>query len=246
VPSSEQRSHPLRGRTVLHLAYADLQARFELITRCLPRLQSPSPRRRWFFVDVPIGATSGLEVVQLHTRTDRSIKADLEGWLESCRTRGLVTVASFADEAMVLDPRFFLDGRIPAFYLTAMADGSARAAGLLDRLGRPASEQHVEDEIAALYAELVPPRAARLRALELYATWLERTADGTVHQATEPAARPDRNVLRASLIARLAHTQAVQLRGPDEVGGLYREARLVRNVLRLESSTRSSTIAKGT
>ena len=223
----------------MHLAYASLQARFELITRFLPRLESASPSRRWFFVDVPIDATSGLEVMQLHAKTDRSAPADLVAWLDACRAARLVTAATFADTAWVLDPGLFLNYRVPVFYLAAMADGSERAAVLLDRVRGNPSEQQVAEEISTLYAQLVPSRAARLRALELYATWLERTAAGTADQAPPTAARPDRDTVRASLVARLAHTQAVRLLGPDYPGGLNREAGMVRSLLRQSSSTSS-------
>ncbi len=181
------------GRTVVHLVYAGLQARLELIARCLPRLQSESPPRRFFFVDVPLGATSGL--------------------------------------------------RVPPFYLTAMADGSARVATLLAELGGPASEQVVVDEIAALYASLVPRQAERRGALELYATWLERTAAGTVGDGSPHSSPtgPIGHIARASLIARLAHTQAVRLRGPDYPGGLDREAALVRSLLGEDPATSSPT-----
>jgi len=236
---------PRRNRTVLHIVYTDLDARLELITRFLPRLESPSPRRRWFFVDVPIGAWSGLEVVQLHAPTDRSVKADLDAWLATCRTRGLVAAASFAERAMVLDPGLFLDGRVPAFYLAAMADCSARAAVLLERHGGPAPDHAVADEIARLFANRIPPRAARRRALDLYATWLERTARGPSPEErverpdSESEPDPDKGTVRATLVARLAHTQAVRLQGPDYAGGLTREADLVRSLLRVEPTTSS-------
>lgn len=236
------RANPPRGRTVVHLVYADLQARFEVITRCLPRLESAAPRRAWFFVDVPVDTRAGLEVVQLHARTDRSVRADFEAWLEDCRAAGLITTATFADAAMVLDPELFVDHRVPAFYPLAMADGSARATVVLERSGWPVSEQVVADEITTLYADLVPQRAARLRALTLYATWLEWAAAPT-HGPTTP---PDRMTLRASLVARLAHTQAVRLRGPDYPGGLMREAEMVRSLLRQTAATTSSARGTGT
>lgn len=233
---------PLRGRTVVHLTYPDLQARFELITRCLPRLESATPTRRWFFADVPVGSHTGLEVVQLHARTDRSAQAELEAWLEGCRAAGLIATATFADTAMVLDPGLFPDHRVPVFYAPAMADGSARAAVVLERAGWPVSESGVAAEIAALYAELVPRPGARHMALELYATWLEWAAAPT----PSPSIRPDRTTVRASLVARLAHTQAVRLRGPDYPGGLIREAEMVRSLLRPVAATTSSARATGT
>jgi len=231
------------GRTVVHLVYAGLQARLELIARCLPRLQSESPPRRFFFVDVPLGATSGLEVVQLHPRSDSAVRSDLSAWLDSCRAHNLITTASFGGAPMVLNPAFFPNGRVPPFYLTAMADGSARVATLLAELGGPASEQVVVDEIAALYASLVPRQAERRGALELYATWLERTAAGTVGDGSPHSSPtgPIGHIARASLIARLAHTQAVRLRGPDYPGGLDREAALVRSLLGEDPATSSPT-----
>jgi hypothetical protein len=234
--------NPLRDRTVLHLAYLDEQARFELITRFLPRLESTSPRRRWFFVDVPIDTRSGLEVVQLHARTDRSVKADLVVWMNACRSARLITAATFADQAMVLDPGLFLDQRVPVFYPLAMADGSARAASVLGRLGRSASEPEVAGEIAALFTALVPTQITRRFALELYATWLDWAAAPTANVA----ARPDRMTIRASLIARLAHTQAVRLFGPDYSGELRREAEMVRSLLRQATTTSSSARGTGT
>ena len=127
-----------------------------------------------------------------------------------------------------------------------MVRGSARAATLLAQFGGPAPEDTVASEIGALYAELVPRRADRRLALELYAIWLERTAGGIVSDRSShssPKGCPLGNIGRASLVARLAHTQAVRLRGPDYPGGLNQEAALVRSLLRQEiaSSTLSPT-----
>ena len=225
------------ARTVAHVAYVDLQARLELITRYLPKLQSESPRRRWFFVDVPVGTTSGLEVVQLHQARDASAQSDLVNWLESGRAANLITSATFADASLVLQPAFFPNGRIPPSYLTAMADGSARAAALLAGFRGPAPESTVSSEIGTLYATLFPRPADRRLALELYATWLERIASGTIGDASKssPSGPAPRNIGCAGLVARLAHTQAVRLRGPDYPGGLNQEAALVRSLLRGET-----------
>lgn len=230
--ATAERLLALRDRTVVHLSYADLSARLALIARYLPGLQSESPLRRFFFVDVPVGTTSGLEVVQLHMPTDRLARSDLSDWLAVCRANNLITAASFAAAPLVLNPAFFPRRRVPPFYLQAMADCSARAATLLAHSGGPAPEDTVSSEIAALYTAYFPRRSNRRGALELYAAWLEHTATGSV--APTPT-RVDRQTVQWGLVARLAHTQAVRLRGPDYPGGLMREAALVRRLLRTET-----------
>ena len=236
------------GRSVIHLAYADLRARLALITGYLPRLQSNSPLRRWFFVDVPVGTTSGLEVVQLHPPADRLARSDLVEWLASCRATDLITSATFADASLVLQPAFFPNGQVPRFCLATMASCSARAAVLLGQHGGPVPEDTVATEISALYAEFFPRRADRHLALDLYATWLEHTASGTVVDRASQSS-PTGSPLGKSIgvVARLAQIQAVRLRGPDYPGGLIQEAALVRSLLRGETdpSTWSAT-ATGT
>jgi hypothetical protein len=75
----------------------------------------------------------------------------------------------------------------------------------------------------------------RRRALDLYASWLEHMATG---KAQRPAGPPPEWALRASYVARLAHTQVVRLQGPESAGGLLHEAALVRTLL---SSRRTGT-----
>src|SRR5579859_3176009 len=207
-----RRKAPL-ARTVLHVTYPDLAARLELITGRLGRLTSRQPLRQLFFADVPIADATGLEIVQLHERDDRPVLAELDEWRTSCCADGLIRTATPARASLVLDRRLFLGGRVPASYIAQMVIHSARAAEVLGRLGRPASEAEVARELAALYLRLLPGIRERQHALEWHAIWLERTANGTNHPGRQTIAVDPKSV-RASTIARLAHTQAVRLRGP--------------------------------
>jgi hypothetical protein len=224
---------------VVHLTYPDLAARLELITRRLGRLARCEPPRQLFFADVPVAGAAGLEIVQLHQRQDSSVWTDLAAWLASCHADGLIRTATQAEASLVLDPRLFLDGQVPTSHLVEMVGLSARAAEVLRRLQRPASEAEVRDELAALYTRLLPDERDRQHALELHARWLERAASGA-NQPRPPQAAPDPRTIVASRIARLAHTHAVRLRGPGYDDWLTLEARLVRQLVRSQPESRCS------
>jgi hypothetical protein len=154
--------------TVIHLSYPSHAARISLIAKHLPRL-----RQRWYFVDVP----PGLEVVLLQARRDSSAATHVAAWVDSCRAAGIVDAARYAAAPLALEPRLFFGRRAPAFYVTALAIGSARAAQLLDAHAGCASDEVIGTEVATLYASLFPRLSERRRALQHYATWLEQVAD---------------------------------------------------------------------
>jgi hypothetical protein len=224
------RRKPPLARTVLHISYPDLAARLELITARIGRLTSRQPWRQLFFADVPIGDAAGLEIVQLHQRNDGSVLAELDEWRTSCCADGLIRTATQARASLVLDRRLFLGGRVPASYVTEMVVDSDRAAEVLGRLRRAASEAEIASELEALYVRMLPDVRERQHALEWHAIWLERTANGTNHPGRQTVALDPKSI-RASRIARLAHTQAVRLRGPDYDDWLVREAKLVRELI---------------
>jgi hypothetical protein len=255
-----QHGQALRASTVLHISSLDPAARWRLITTWLPRLCAPeSAARRWYFVDVPLSRTgvltTGLEVALLHRPDDHSVRADIEAWLADCRAGGLHLEPTWPAGSLVVDERLFLGGRVPAVFPTALALGSVRAARIMGRLDAVhASEEEVIAEIGALFTAFVPRRAERGRAVELYVTWLERVAAGELEShvvsrcgSTVQVAVPSvpeyvllrrqlrrqtgEAVIRDSVVARLAHTQAVRLRGPEFPGGLEREATLARALL---------------
>jgi hypothetical protein len=131
----------------------------------------------------------------------------------------LLPAGTFIDRPMVLDPQFFFSEPPPAFYIEALADDSARAAVILADAGR-VSDDVVRDEIGAIHARLLPDVDDRLRALELHAVWLDGSASSVAGASR-----------LAMYVARLAHTQAVRLLGPQDTRDDFREAALVRTLV---------------
>jgi hypothetical protein len=212
---------------VVHVGCRDARARRELIVRHMPRLGAEAtagtPARTWYFVDIPAQiSTDMLEVALLHGRSDPVVNRDLDRWLRDADASGLIVSSRRVSESLVLNPQLFLGGRVPAYFLVATARHSARAATLLRD---PVVD--VRAEIDAIFAELIA-EDDRGRALDLYAAWLEHVATG---QASRPTGTPPAWALRASYVARLAHTQVVRLQGPESGGGLLHEAALVRTLL---------------
>ncbi len=203
---------------VVELVCVDMRARLELIVCHLPRLGSGDPERAWYFADIP----SGLEAAVLHAGSDPAASRDLDKWVGDASASGLIVSSTRVSTSLLLDPGLFLGGRVPAFFLAATARHSARAAALLRD---PVVD--IRAEIDAIFAELVDA-GDRDRALNLYASWLEHVVTG---KTPAPAGAPPEWALRASYVARLAHTQVVRLQGPDSGGGLLREAALVRTLL---------------
>jgi hypothetical protein len=225
--------------TVWRLAYPSAAARLRLIA-LLDASQAVA--RRWLFVDLP----SGLEVVVLRARVD------LSAWLEGCQSAGMIAGAARAEAPQSLDPRLFFGQPAPAFYVRALAIGSARAARLL--LGGYASDQVIGDEILTLYASLMPREAERRRALEHYALWLQAPDGGGEISPGQLAADAEYARLRSAmrtqvvqlaarlpldseharamvgdaLLARLAHTHVVRLCSPQRAGDHAWEANLAR------------------
>jgi hypothetical protein len=230
------------------LRYPSSAARQSLIATHLPRLG-----QRWFFVDAP----TGVEVVVLDAR------ADLAAWLDACRAAGVIDAAAYVGAPLALEPRLFFGRPAPAFYVGALAIGSARAARVLGARAACVADQAIVGEIGALYASLFPRVVERHHALEHYATWLEQLADTTgaavdcrpvgvmddeyaqlrasMRRQTARLARHasvslgadfehTRSVVRHALVARLAHTQVVRLRGPDRAADLRWEVDLARAV----------------
>jgi hypothetical protein len=159
---------------VVHLRYLSSADRLRLIATFFPRLMAGE--RRWFFVDVP----PALEVGLVHQRTDTAARADLAVWLDSCQAAGVVCAANEVAAPVALDPRLFFGERAPAFYMTTLAIGSARATHvlreLLDAGASCAPDQVVMREVDALYASLLPRLTERRRALHHYVTWLDQLA----------------------------------------------------------------------
>src|SRR6185436_14063351 len=105
---------------VVHLRYPSPAARLQLISSSLGRL-APA---RWLFVDIP----DVLEVVLLQPRGG----VEVTDWLAACLADGLAREAREVPAAAALDARLFFGEPAPAFYVQALAIGSARAARLLE------------------------------------------------------------------------------------------------------------------
>lgn len=212
---------------VVHVDCTDAGARRQLIVTHMPRLAAGAiagaPARAWYFVDIPARVSTGmLEVALLHGRSDPVVHRDLDRWVRDAYASGLIVSSRRVSESLVLNPQLFLGRRVPGYFLVATAQHSARAATLLRD---PVVD--VRAEIDAIFAELIA-EDDRGRALDLYAAWLEHVATG---QAPRPTGTPPAWALRASYVARLAHTQVVRLQGPESGGGLLHEAALVRTLL---------------
>jgi hypothetical protein len=215
---------------VVHVACADERARLELIVSHMPRLAASAPPRAWYFADIPSKLPADtLEVALLHGRSDPSVRRDLDRWVGDAGASGLIVSSRRVSASVLLNPALFLSGEVPGFFLLATARHSARAAALLRG---PVID--LKAEIDAIFAELIA-RDDRARALDLYASWLEHVATG---KAPRPAGTPPAWAVRASYVARLAHTQVVRLQGRDSGNGLLHEAALVRTLL---SSRRTGT-----
>jgi hypothetical protein len=229
--------------TVWRVTYPSAAARLEVIALLALLDASQAVPRRWLFVDVP----SGLEVVLL-----RAGAVEVPAWLHACESAGLITGAAQTEAPLALDPRLFFGQPAPDFYVHALAIGSARAARLLG--SGYASDQVIGEEIATLYASLLPKAAERRRALEHYALWLNAGTGGVEIDRQLPPADPEYTRLRRgmraqvaqlastlplrseharamvgdALLARLAHTHVVRLCSPERAGDRAWETNLAR------------------
>ena len=238
------------GWRTTQIVYPSPTARRALLDESLRALDATAVGP-WFWVDLGRATGEGeVGVLEVAIATGDGVVPTQ--WFRDAVGRGLIEQAAAVERSRALEPGLFPHRRVPAAYAELLAATSRHALLLLRgddaEIGR--SWAVVRDEIAAIYAALVPEPAARRAALLEYAQWLERTvAPAGWEPGRGLAIRvvPDSRAaaqyeelggrLRAELdhqdlvvsAGRLAHTQVLRLQ-PDGVNGARQEVRIARDL----------------
>jgi hypothetical protein len=169
--------------TIAQLLYASLEARIKVLTS--PGLQwavsSEINNGQWFFADIPIGTKAGkchgLEIAVCHPSDDEAVPERFARWLGDCLAASLSAAPSLVTASLILQPRLFLDNRVPDKYPEALAIASSRAATILAmcvELGETrASTVAARRELAAIYRAFLPDQSECKKGLMFHAQWLE-------------------------------------------------------------------------
>jgi hypothetical protein len=194
-----------RSWEAFQLAYESPRQRCERLLACARRLGA----RRWLWADV--GAAIPLIELGVSSPSGASKLHDAPG------------VRRVKGGPLILQPRLFPLGRVPAWFAPVLAETGSRALSTLAAdPGRPVAWSVVGAELRWLYTRLVPDVCERVRALAWYERWL--SADTPV-----VVANPSAEHIHAALVARAAHIQVLRLRGPSappsEETALIRELR---------------------